>query len=60
MDFNYVIKEFVFHFYSSKSFDKIKMETWGKHGETEREKNSLVLSPLANYTDRAIAAGQRS
>jgi hypothetical protein len=23
-------------------------------------KNSVVLSPLANYTDRAIAAGQRS
>jgi hypothetical protein len=22
--------------------------------------NSVVLSPLANYTDRAIAAGQRS
>jgi hypothetical protein len=24
------------------------------------QKNSVVLSPLANYTDRAIAAGQRS
>jgi hypothetical protein len=24
------------------------------------KKNSLVLSPLANYTDRAIAAGQRN
>jgi hypothetical protein len=24
------------------------------------KKNSVVLSPLANYTDRAIAAGQRS
>jgi hypothetical protein len=23
------------------------------------KKNSVVLSPLANYTDRAIAAGQR-
>jgi hypothetical protein len=24
------------------------------------KKNSVVLSPLANYTDRAITAGQRS
>jgi hypothetical protein len=27
--------------------------------QTEK-KNSVVLSPLTNYTDRAIAAGQRS
>jgi hypothetical protein len=25
-----------------------------------KKKNSVVLSPLANYTDRAIAVGQRS
>jgi hypothetical protein len=24
------------------------------------KKNSVILSPLLNYTDRAIAAGQRS
>jgi hypothetical protein len=26
----------------------------------QKKKYSVVLSPLANYTDRAIAAGQRS
>jgi hypothetical protein len=26
----------------------------------DKKKNSVVFSPLANYTDRAIAAGQRS
>jgi hypothetical protein len=26
----------------------------------DKKKNSVVLSPLANYTDRAIAADQRS
>jgi hypothetical protein len=28
--------------------------------ESTNKENSVVLSPLANYTDRAIAAGQRS
>jgi hypothetical protein len=31
-----------------------------QHSMTLHKKNSVVLSPLANYTDRAIAAGQRS
>jgi hypothetical protein len=26
----------------------------------DEKKNSVVFSPLANYTDRAIAAAQRS
>jgi hypothetical protein len=38
---------------------------WGTEDEDDgnsddMKKNSVVLSPLANYTDRAIAAGQRS
>jgi hypothetical protein len=31
-----------------------------QHVMKERKKNSVVFSPQANYTDRAIAAGQRS
>jgi hypothetical protein len=38
--------------------DKVPKKTFGR---TRNEKKNLRgFSPLANYTDRAIAAGQRS
>jgi hypothetical protein len=48
--------------------DMILKDTWTQGNQLHfqaleviyKKKNSVVLSPLANYTDRAIAAGQRS
>jgi hypothetical protein len=49
---------------TSSEIQKLIFESFLKvltnHINRVANKSSMVLSPLANYTDRAIAAGQRS
>jgi hypothetical protein len=35
------------------------IRAWSMQAGEEKKKNSVVFSPPANYTDRAVAAGQR-
>jgi hypothetical protein len=51
-------KNATFEHWKLKIFFCIRNQT--KQMKNYIKKNSVVLSPLANYTDRAIAAGQRS